>query len=168
MITTQFYPAKLLSYDNKNRTCQVAIVGLTDGLDDGLTASIAYPVGDDDKDTDRLLMAGSDVWVFFEAGDVAYPVVAFFRSHKADVALNTRRIRQKNIELLANQQITLACDTLDIHAKNINITGSLNIKGDTNQQGIIKATDVFAGVVSLLKHIHTVLSKDFGSTSPPQ
>lgn len=166
-MTPQFYPAKILSYNKHHRTCQVAIPGFTDGLDNGLTASIAYPVGDDDKDTDRLITTPADCWVFFEGGDIVHPVpvVAFFRSHKAGVATDTRRIRQQNIELLAGKNITLACDTLDITAKNINITGDLNIKGNTTQQGVIKATDVMAGVVSLFRHIHGVLTN---TTTPPR
>lgn len=167
----QFIPAKVLSYNKQNRTCQVAIQGLTDGLDDGLTASIAYPVGDDDKDTDRLISTPADAWVFFESGDIAYPVVAFFRSHSVGAVVDSRRIRQQNIELLANKMIKLNASqsigietpTLNIKA-NINIDGNLSITGNTNQNGAIVASSVTASGVGLATHTHAVLSKDFGIT----
>ena len=45
-----FFPAKILRYDAAKRTAQVHVHGLTDGASEGLTAKIAYPVGDDDRD----------------------------------------------------------------------------------------------------------------------
>ena len=46
-----FIPAKILSYDAATRTAKVQI--------DGLTATFAYPVGHDDRDTEiQVLAAG--------------------------------------------------------------------------------------------------------------
>lgn len=169
---SHFYPAKVLSYNKQNRTCQIHIQGLTDGLENGLTATIAYPVGDDDKDTDRYIDTPADCWVFFEGGDIAYPVVAFFRSHKAGVITDIRRIRQQNIELLGEKKLTMNAQNIDltanrltINAQNIQITGNLDITGNTTQKGVIRASDVWAGVTSLLTHIHGVLAN---LTTPPK
>ena len=64
-----FKRAKILSYDAAKRTAKVHIHGLTDGASEGLTATFAYPVGDDDRDTERQIVLGNDVYVFFEDGD---------------------------------------------------------------------------------------------------
>lgn len=145
------HPATLVSYDNINRTAQVLIAGLTDGLSDGITAMVAYPVGDDDLDTERELLDGADVWVFFEQGDTSMPVVTFYRRHgQGRAAIDIRRIRQKNIELLARASITLSAndlvaikaDTITIEAStvtlkagNFNIDAQTNVRGDINQVG---------------------------------
>ena len=135
-----FHPAKLVSYDAVNRTAKVAIAGLTDGLSEGITAMLAYPIGDDDLDTERELLAGADVWVFFEQGDVSMPVVAFYRRHGQGLAtVDVRRIRQENIEILARASITLdAKDFIDIRAKTINIDADMiNVTAETNFKGAI-------------------------------
>lgn len=130
-------PAKLLSYDAVNRTAQVSIAGLTDGASDGITAMIAYPIGDDDKDTERELLAGADVWVFFEQGDTTMPVIAFYRRHGQGLAtVDVRRIRQKNIEVLARTNITLdAKELVSIEAQTITLTGSVIVKGNISHTG---------------------------------
>ena len=76
-----FKRAKILSYDAAKRTAQVHIHGLTDGASQGLTATFAYPVGDDDRDTERQIVLGNDVYVFFEDGDESCSVIAFYSSH---------------------------------------------------------------------------------------
>ena len=54
-----FIPAKILSYDAATRTAKVHTVGPTAGAEDGLTATFAYPVGHDDRDTEiQVLAAG--------------------------------------------------------------------------------------------------------------
>jgi len=130
-------PATLISYDAVNRTAQVAIAGLTDGLKEGIEAMLAYPIGHDDRDTEIELQAGADVWVFFEQGDKSMPVIAFYRRHGKGLAVvDTRRIRQKNIELLARANITLkANDLVDIKAKSIRLEGDVTVIGDITQTG---------------------------------
>ena len=90
-----FKRAKILSYNAKGRTAKVHIHGMTDGASDGLTATFAYPVGDSDKDTEREILAGEDVYVFFENGEESRPVIAFFSSHGENAVVDTRRIRQE-------------------------------------------------------------------------
>ena len=102
-----FIPAKILSYDAATRTAQVHIDGLTDGAEDGLTATFAYPVGHDDRDTEIQVLAGAEVYVFFAGGQLDSPVIAFYRSHGEGAVVDTRRIRQKNIEILAESGISI-------------------------------------------------------------
>ena len=97
-----FYRAKILSYNAQNRTANVHIIGLTDGAEDGLVATFAYPVGDDDRDTELKIVTGNDCYVFFESNDPARPVIAFYASHGTGALTDIRRIQQKNIELKGN------------------------------------------------------------------
>jgi len=105
------WPAKIISYNRANRTVQVQIAGLTDGSDNGLPAKIAYPIGEDDRDTERQILANADVWVFFEGGDFSLPVVWAYRSHGNGALVGTRRIKQENIELIATEKITIKVRT---------------------------------------------------------
>ena len=142
-VSPYMHPATLVSYDKKKRTAKVTIVGLTDGVDEGITAMLAYPIGDDDLDTERELLAGADVWVFFEQGDTAMPIIAFYRRHGEErAAIDVRRIRQENIELLARAKVTItAKDLIFIKADQITIegdvliTGNVTHKGDSSQTG---------------------------------
>ena len=150
-ISPYMHPAKLISYDKANRTSKVTIAGLTDGVEEGITAMLAYPIGDDDLDTERELIPGADVWVFFEQGDTSMPVIAFYRRHGQGLAtIDVRRIRQKNIEVLARSRITLDAkdfihikaktvnidaSTVNLKASNFNITAQTNVKGDIGQIG---------------------------------
>ena len=102
-----FTPAKILSYDAQQRTAQVHIDGLTDGAEDGLTATFAYPVGHDDRDTEIQVLVGAEVYVFFAGGQFDSPVIAFYRSHGSGAVVDTRRIRQKNIEILADNGVLI-------------------------------------------------------------
>ena len=105
------WPAKIISYNRVNRTVQVQIAGLTDGSDNGLTAKIAYPIGEDDRDTEKQILANADVWVFFEGGDFSLPVVWAYRTHGTGSLVGTRRIKQENIELIATEKITIKVGT---------------------------------------------------------
>lgn len=171
------YPAKIISYNAKERTANVSISGLTDGLDEGLKALLAYPIGDDDLDTERELLAGTDVWVFFENGDQHAPVVAFYRSHGTGRAVvNCRRIRQENIELLARRNLTLTAGdvasitakTINLVAEKINIDGDITHNGNQNTTGTITGTnDVVGGGKSLKSHNHGGVRTGTSSTSSP-
>ena len=183
-ISPYMHPAKLMSYDNANRTAKVTIAGLTDGLTEGITAMLAYPIGDDDLDTERELLVGADVWVFFEQGDVSMPVVAFYRRHgQGRATVDVRRIRQENIELLARTSVTItAKDFIDIKAKNVNIEAdTINIKGNVKHVGnyamtgnqsvtgkITSTVDVVAGNISVRYHKHGNVKNGSSNTSAPQ
>lgn len=176
-----FYPAKLIKYNPKDRTATVHIEGLTNGSD-GLTATLAYPIGDDDLDTERELLSDADVYVFFEQGDLYAPVIAFYRSHgKGRAVTDVRRIRQENIEVLARSRITLtAQDLIEMTADEVHITGKVTIDGDIthngntsqngnqNTQGKITASDdVVGGGKSLKGHTHSGVRSGNSSTGKP-
>ena len=171
------HPATLVSYDKEMRTAKVAIKGLTDGVDEGITAMLAYPIGDDDLDTERELIAGADVWVFFEQGDTTMPVIAFYRRHgQGRAAIDVRRIRQENIELLARARVTItAKDLVFIQASSITIEGSVLIKGNITHDGnqtvsgnITASGDVKAAGKSLKNHVHGGVKGGGSTTGQPQ
>ena len=109
-----FKKAKILSYDAQNRTAKIHIPGLTDGASTGLTATFAYPVGDSDKDTEREILEGEDVYIFFENNEQSRPVIAFYSSHSKGAVVDTRRIRQENIELLARSKATIEAPSIEL------------------------------------------------------
>ncbi|MCC3344510.1 hypothetical protein [Psychrobacter sanguinis] len=184
VISPYFHPAKIVFYDKQNRTANVAIAGLTDGVDEGITAMLAYPIGDDDLDTERELIDGADVWVFFEQGDTSMPVIAFYRRHGGGSAVvDVRRIRQKNIELLARASITLnakdiinmKAQTVSIDASTVNIkAGSMNVNANVNHTGnqttsgtVTASNDVVGGGVSLKGHTHSGVRSGSSNTGGP-
>lgn len=123
------FPAKIVSYDADARTAKVTIPSVTDGLDEGITATFAYPVGDDDLDTERQILPGADCYIFFLQGDPYSPVIWAFRSHGKGAIVDTRRIRQKNIELLASANITLqAEEEITLKAKKLVIDAEVVMK----------------------------------------
>lgn len=161
-----FKRARLLSYDAASRTAQVHVFGLTDGASNGLTATFAYPVGDDDRDTERQIVVGNEVYVFFEADDEARPVIAFYSSHGKGAEIDVRRIRQKNIELLATARAYVEAPTIHLRG-NVVIDGDITHNGNTVQQGntvangnhtvsgvVIGSRNVIGGGVSLNSHRH--------------
>jgi len=163
-LNTQLVRAKILSYNAKGRTAQVHIHGLTDGASEGLTATFAYPVGDDDRDTERRIVVGSDVYVFFEDGDQASPVIAFYTSHSTKNLVDVRRIRQKNIELLAEQGVLIETPKLVIKA-DVEIQGNVTQKGDYTASGTVTGKkDVIGGGISTKEHNH---QGAHGATSKP-
>lgn len=122
------YPATILSYDAAGRTARVSIPTVTDGIDQGIIATFAYPVGDDDKDTEREILPGAECYIFFLQGDPSSPVIWAYRSHGTGAVVDTRRIRQENIELLARANILAKAQTIDIDGSaTVNIHGAAQI-----------------------------------------
>lgn len=129
-----FYPGKINSVNRPKRTAMVEIVPFTDGLDEGIEATFAYPISHDDKDTELEILNGADVYVFFDQGDPMCPVIFGYRSHGEGAVLDYRRIRQTNIELYAKKNIKLDAKTIDItglEAVNIHSATLVNVISDT-------------------------------------
>lgn len=162
-----FKKAKILSYDAQGRTAKIHIPGLTDGASNGLTATFAYPVGDSDKDTEREILEGEDVYIFFENNEQSRPVIAFYSSHSKDAVVDIRRIRQENIEILARTEITMDAPTIHLKGKVI-IDGDIVHTGDQTTTGTISATDdVIAAGISGKSHPHTGVRGGTDNSGPP-
>lgn len=168
MILTGFKRAKILSYNAIARTAKVHIHGMTDGASEGLTATFAYPVGDSDQDTEREILTGEDVYVFFENGEDSRPVIAFFSSHGEEPVVDIRRIRQENIELLAKSQVYIEAPEVRIKAKLI-LEGDFEHQGNQETTGKITATvDVVAANVSVKSHPHSKVRSGTDDSGPPK
>ncbi|OTG87876.1 hypothetical protein [Acinetobacter sp. ANC 3813] len=113
------WAATILSYDAAARTARISIPTVTDGLDEGIIATFAYPVGDDDKDTEREILAGAECYIFFLQGQPEAPVIWAYRSHGKGAVIDTRRIRQENIELLARTNITAKAKTIEVDGSEV-------------------------------------------------
>ncbi|WP_454667859.1 hypothetical protein [Acinetobacter calcoaceticus] len=144
-----FWPARIVSVDRKGRTANVQISPITDGLESGIKATFQYAIGEDDFDTEIQILAGADVYVFFLQGDPYSPVISGYRSRGEGAEVGHRRIRQENIELLAEANISLKADneilleaeTIRFKAKNIinegdsKTTGKHEVAGKSNLAG---------------------------------
>ncbi|EPU0939844.1 hypothetical protein ACVULL_003811, partial [Acinetobacter baumannii] len=115
------YPATIISVDRKGRTAKIKVPPITDGLDSGITATFEYALGENDLDTEIEILAGTDVYVFFLQGDPYSPVISGSRSHGKDAEVGHRRIRQENIELIAQHNISLIADEILLEAKTVKI-----------------------------------------------
>ncbi|MCU4320602.1 hypothetical protein [Acinetobacter bereziniae] len=114
----------------------MSIPTVTDGLEDGIIAKIAYPVGHDDKDTEIEIKEGADCYIFFEQGDPSSPVMWAYSSHGVGAIVDYRRIRQENIELLARANINInAQDTIYLSAKKLIIDADIEINGNQKLNG---------------------------------
>ena len=142
-----FFPGKLLSYNKNTKRAQVSIPPFTKGSDEGVTARLAYPVGDDDLDTELSINGQPDIWVFFENGQFSDPVIAFFRTHGEGSLTDIRRLRHKKIELIAEE---ILLDAKVIVTKDVKSTG-----------------DVVAGGVSLMSHPHSNVKAGPDNSGPP-
>lgn len=138
------YPATIASYASATRKVTVHVAGLTDGSESGLPATFCLPIGENDRDSEILINVGDEVWVEFEKGDPAAPIIVGYRTHTTDVVVGIRRIRQKNIELVADDSLT------------IKVGGCTMVwtpDGPVSNR-VIEAPDFKSGTVTLKVHIH--------------
>lgn len=142
------YPATIISVDRKGRTAKIKVSPITDGLETGITATFEYALGENDFDTEIEILPGTDVYVFFLQGDPYSPVISGGRSHGKDAEVGHRRIRQENIELIAQNNISLIADEILLEAKTVKIkaeniinegnsetTGTQKVRGKSTLEG---------------------------------
>lgn len=149
-----FYPGKILSYSGDSKTVQVSIEPYTNGSEDGIQAKIAYPVGFTDADLELAIVDNPDVWVFFENGQFRNPVVGFFRTRRTGSSTGVLRLRQKSIELIADEIKFITAKTTT--------TGDAHTDGEVTSGG-----DMVAGGVSVKQHDHGGIQPGNGKTMPP-
>lgn len=138
------YPAKILSVDKESKTARVSMEPFTKGLEEEVTATFAFPVGHDDRDTEIEVLEGAECYIFFLQGEPRSPVIWSYRSHGKDSVVDYRRIRQENIELLARNRINIeAQEELNLTAKRItiNATEQLIINANSKQNGTQEVTE---------------------------
>lgn len=149
-----FYPGKILSIADDKKTVQVSVEPYTSGLENGITAKLAYPVGFNDKDTELQIIGQPDVWVFFERGQFKNPVVSFFRTHQTGSVTGVFRLRHKKLEFYA--------DNIEFYAKKVLFDAETHTTGKATSDG-----DMVAGNVSVMEHNHGNVRNGDGVTSKP-
>lgn len=160
-----FYPATILSYNGDSKTAQVSIEPYTSGSEDGIQAKIAYPVGFTDNDLELSIVPNTEAWVFFEKGQFKNPVIGFFRTKQAGSTTGILRIRQKTIELIADEIKFIA---------NTTTTGDATTQGDSTTEGNISTQgtvtsdgDMIAAGVSATGHDHGGVQSGSSNTKKP-
>lgn len=164
------YPATIKSYNREGRRCMVHIEPFTRGDDTGIEAQLAYSIADNDLRTEVKLTEGQEVWVFFEAGDLSRPVVAYSRCHGVGAEVGTRRIEQDKIELIAEDSITLMVGGKEIKLTQTEATINAKtiVKDDLDVDKTVTAkVDVVAVKTSLVDHPHLGVRTGTDSTQKP-
>lgn len=164
------YPAKILSYNREKRRCMVHIEPFTRGSDSGIEAQLAYSIADDDYKTEVKLTVGQEVWVFFEAGNLSCPVIAYNRGHGEGAEVGTRRIEQDKIELIAKESIKLIVGdkTITLTTSEATIAAKTIVKDDLDVDKTVTAQiDVIAVKTSLVDHPHLGVRTGTDSTQKP-
>ena len=131
------YPAVIQSYDPKTRRCMITIDGLTE---EGISAQIANPLGDNPKTTDIKIVKGDLAWIMFIKGDARYPLIIAYRNPDDGNSVGTRTFEQDNISLKANDLISIEAGVVKIKA-NIEIDGDIKSTGKLTNNGVNVGSD---------------------------
>lgn len=132
-----WYAAVIKSYIPDKHRARVEIFGLTDDTS-GIypEAEIAYAIGDSCNDTETLIKPGDAVWVTFGmCGDSRTPIIVAYRNAHSGNTVGTRRIRQKNIEIIATGSITINAPNIKLVHSQLTSTGTNTMQGQTNLDG---------------------------------
>lgn len=132
--------ATIMSYDSDSRTAKVIIPAFTGDVE--VTAKFMYPVSHDDRDTELPILEGAHAYIFFEGGDKYSPVICGYSSHGERNLKEIRRIRQKNIEIIAIANLLLKAENVRVEGdtlfmdnvvveKNLTVKGTSDLKGQT-------------------------------------
>lgn len=135
--------ARIHSYDSQSRTAEISIPSVTGDVQ--ITATFMYPLSHDDRDTELQILPSADCFIFFEANDVQSPVICGYSSHGegTETVQDIRRIRQKNIEILAENNILIEAGSVDVKGNttffnNVVIKGSFTVEGASDLKGTTK------------------------------
>lgn len=183
---SNYTPGFVAEYDPERRLARVRIPGLTDGSRELPEAMLSYPIGDRSEFTEIALQQGDRVWLDFVNGDPRFPIITGFRPKETDNAVDWRRWRAANIELIADVDVRVvatggkvfvsaggeaelvAATEVKIVAPaiklqgNVQVTGSLTVGAGANITGSLTNNGVAVGST----HRHVAPSGG-GSTSTP-
>jgi hypothetical protein len=183
---SNYTPGFVAEYDPETRVARVRIPGLTDGSRELPEAMLCYPLGDRSEFTEIALQAGDRVWLDFVNGDPRFPIITGFRPKETDNAVDWRRWRAVNVEIIADADVRVvatdgkvfvsaggeaelvAATEVKIIAPaiklqgNVDITGSLNVGNGASIAGALTNNGKSVGST----HVHTAPSGG-GPTTPP-
>ena len=128
--------AVVKSYSASSHRARIEIPGMTDGADTLPEAEIMYPIGELHSDTEILIREGDKVYIdWLIDGDSRTPVIVGYRNPKTGNLVDIRRIRQTNIELIADSHILLDAPKITLKHKEMISTGVNQMQAQTNLNG---------------------------------
>lgn len=133
------------SYDAVRREIRVKIAE-TAKSDIQPLAQMWYPMGDDPADTEIEIKVGAKVWCIALADDSSYLLIIGYRCPQTGNLIDIRRIRQKNIELLAVQELKgggatilyQATSSATLEAPAIDLIGQTTMEGSAEITGALR------------------------------
>ena len=186
MAVSGWIPAFIKSYDAQTRRARVDIPGMTDGCEVFPEAEFNYAIGARSEDTEVRILVGDRVWVDFIGGDPRFPIIVGYRNPATDNIVDTLRLRQTNIELIADEDmlaeatagtfvikagtlLKLQCASITLQG-NVTITGTLNVGGKITGDDGISTTGLAEnnGVRVGSNHTHTNVRFGTDISGPPQ
>lgn len=148
MALGSYIPGFIRSYDGNTRRARVEIPGITDGAEVFPEAEFVYAIGFRTEDTEVRILPGDRVWLDFVNGDHRFPVIVGYRTLGSDNLIDTLRLRQKNIELIADDDVLVRATTGDILIKaGVKITiqaPAIELDGPT----VVKSTLLVQGLLT--------------------
>ncbi|UOO89199.1 hypothetical protein LVJ82_17410 [Vitreoscilla massiliensis] len=131
-----YIAAVVKSYTASSHRARIEIPGMTDGADTLPEAEIMYPVGHLHSDTEILIRVGDKVYIdWLIDGDSRTPVIVGYRNPKTGNLVDIRRIRQTNIELIADAHILLRAPKITLDHDEMTSTGINQMQAQTNLNG---------------------------------
>lgn len=157
------HPAVVHSYNASEKTCEITLVGVTDGTQEKIIAEIAFPIGDKSAHTDIRILSGDTVWVEFMGGDMRHPIITHFRTKRTGNQTAWRKLHHANIDLTADDVLVLKASTIKIIGDVVH-TGSQSTSGNMAVVGELKNDGVNVGKT----HTHNGVQVGGQSTGTPQ
>lgn len=186
MALGSYVPGFIHSYDGDTRRARVEIPGITDGCEVFPEADFVYSIGFRTEDTELRILPGDRVWLDFVNGDHRYPMIIGYRTLGSDNLTETIRIRQTNIELIADENVlikataggmliqagtglTIRCNTITLDG-NVSITGTLDVQGKITYHDGLEGSGMVRnnGVRVGSDHNHTNVRFGTDISGPPQ
>ena len=131
-----YIAAVVKEYSPASHRARIEIPGMTDGADTLPEAEIMYPIGELHSDTEILIREGDKVYIdWLIDGDSRTPVIVGYRNPKTGNLVDIRRIRQANIELIADSHILLDAPKITLKHKEMISTGVNQMQAQTNLNG---------------------------------
>lgn len=149
------WPGEIASYDGASRTCQVRILGITDGSNGLPEAVFNNPLGDDASTTEIRILPDAPVWLMFECGDPRYPIIMGYRTPRAGNPVDWRRWQHNNIEITADNELIINAASVTW-----NITGN-----ETKTVGGVMASTAGSSTHEAATHAITAQTSIAGAVS---